>query len=128
VAADWQSRALTLAELQEAGYEVTAVPGLRYALAALAHHRLAPALILLDVHGDDDATPERVGDLRALAPGVPLVLVVGAFEQEVWEPLRNHVAVLLRRPVTVGALVEAAATALAIPREKKEQIIARANC
>lgn len=113
VATDWQSRALTLAELQEAGYEVTALPGLRYALAALAHHRLAPALILLDVHADDEATPERVEELLALAPGVPLVLVVGAFGQEAWEPLRDRLAGLLHRPVTVGALVEAVTSALA---------------
>ena len=115
VAADWQSRALALAELQEAGYDVTALPGVRSALAALAQRRLAPALILLDVHGDDDATPARVEELLALAPGVPLVLVVGAFGQEAWEPLRTRLAGLLRRPLTVATLVDAVTTALTTP-------------
>jgi DNA-binding NtrC family response regulator len=116
IAADWQSRALALAELQEAGYDVTALPGLRHALAALAApaRRAAwPALIILDVRAGEDAAPGRVEDLVALAAGVPLILVVGAFDRAAWEPLRARVAALLVRPVTVGALVDTVRRVLA---------------
>lgn len=107
IAADWQSRVLTLAELQETGYDVAAAPGLRVALNALAHHRISPALVLLDAAGDEEAAPARVEDVMALAPGVPVVLVIGALDRAAWEPLRAEVAALFVRPVTVGALVEA---------------------
>lgn len=107
IAADWQSRALTLAELQEAGYEVMAVPGLRYGLRALRRGLVVPPLIVLDVHDDAEATPERAAQLLALAPGVPLILIVGAFERAQWEPLRPQVAAWLTRPVTVGEVVAA---------------------
>jgi DNA-binding NtrC family response regulator len=105
VAADWQSRALTLAELQEAGYKVTAMPGLRYALAALAHRRVSPSVILLDVHSDEEVIPERVADLLALVPDIPLILVAGAFDLATWEPFRPHVATLLHRPISVRTLL-----------------------
>lgn len=107
IAADWQSRALTLAELEEAGYEVMAVPGLRYGLRALRRGLVAPPLIVLDVHDDETATPERARQALALAPGAPLVLIVGAYDRAAWEELRPQAAAWLTRPVTVGEIVAA---------------------
>src|SRR5262245_39469054 len=104
IAADWQSRALTLVELQEAGYEVMAVPGLRYGVKALIERLVAPPLILADMHADEDATPERVEGLLELAPEAPLILIVGAYDRAAWEPLRGRLAGLLQRPVTVGEI------------------------
>lgn len=115
IAADWQSRALTLAELQEAGYEVMAVPGLRYGLRALRRGLVVPPLIVLDVHADAEATPERAAQVLALAPGVPLVLIVGAFERAQWASLRPRVAAWLTRPITVGEVVATVRRLLPLP-------------
>lgn len=107
IAADWQSRALALAELQERGYDVMAVPGLRHAVKALINERVAPALIVLDVHDDGGATPRRVEQLLDLAPDAPLILIVGVYDRAAWEPLRARAAAWLQRPVSVGQVATA---------------------
>lgn len=112
IAADWQSRALALAELQERGYDVTAVPGLRHAVKALVDERVAPGLIVLDVHDDDDATPRRVEQLLDLAPEAPLILIVGVYDRATWEPLRARAAAWLQRPVSVGEVAKAVERAM----------------
>jgi hypothetical protein len=65
IAADWQSRALALAELQEEGCGVTARPGLRHALATLARRAAWPALIIPDVNVAEDAAA-RIGGHRVI--------------------------------------------------------------
>jgi DNA-binding NtrC family response regulator len=106
VAADWQSRAMLLAELQEAGYSVIAAPALRHAYRALIGRKVHPRLILLDVSGDQDATPPYVEQLGELAPGSPLIVLVGAYDVAAWQPLQDRVAGFLRRPLKVGDVVE----------------------
>ena len=69
---------------------------------------MRPPLVIADVHGDGHATPERLEQLLRLLPGVPLVLVIGGIEGDLWEPLRPRVAALLRRPVSIGEIVDAA--------------------
>lgn len=106
VAADGHARALLLAELQEAGYEVVALPSLEVALAALAAGRVAPRLVVLDTRGDPRADRRGVGQLLSfLDEGVPLVLVVGAYDARALAPLRPHVAAWLSRPLRVGEIV-----------------------
>ncbi len=105
--ADLEERRLLLAELMEAGYQVLAVPGLVYAIRALLLKIVAPPLVLLDVHSDEQATPQEVERLMELARGSPVVLVVGALGSEAWGPLRPRVAAWLRRPVSVGEVVDA---------------------
>ena len=107
IAADWQSRALAVAELQDRGYDVMALPGLRYAVKALVDERVVPLLIVLDVHDDEDATPRRVEQLLDLAPDAPLILIVGVYDRATWEPLRVRAAAWLQRPVSVGEVAEA---------------------
>ena len=106
-AADFEERRLFFAELLEAGYEVTPVPGVMYAVRAMLLKVIAPSLILVNAHGDPHATPKDVENLLALAPGVPLILVVGAMEIASWEPLRSRVTALLRRPIAVGEIIDA---------------------
>ncbi len=106
IAADWRSRALILAELQEAGYDVMAVPGLRYGLKALLRSRVCPRMILVDVWQDDFATPDRIAELVRVSPDVPVVLVVGTFEREAYAPLTDQLAALLIRPVRIGEVVD----------------------
>ncbi|MCX7855466.1 MAG: hypothetical protein N2556_05780 [Anaerolineae bacterium] len=108
VVADGRTRALLLAELQEAGYDVVALPSLEVALAALATGRVDPALVVLDVQGDPRADPRGIRQLlNFLEEDVPLVLVVGAYDAPALAPLRARVAVWLSRPLRVGDVVSA---------------------
>jgi DNA-binding NtrC family response regulator len=107
IAADWQSRTLLLAELREAGYSVIVAPALRYAYRALLGQRVHPKVIVLDVSGDEEATPGYVEPLLALAPGSLMILLAGAPYLAAWQPLRDHAVEVLRRPLTVGEAVEA---------------------
>ncbi len=105
--ADWQSRTLILAELQELGYDVMAVPGMRYAISAALKGLVDPPLLIIDVHGDESATPEDVRGLMTLFRGRPLILLVPVFDQARWEPLRGEVARYFRRPIRIGDVVQA---------------------
>ncbi len=108
VAADGRTRALLLAELQEAGYNVVALPSLEVALAALATGRVQPTLVLLDVQGDPRADPRGVAQLlNLLGEDVPLVLVVGAYDARALAPLRARVAAWLPRPLRVKDVIAA---------------------
>ena len=108
VAADGRTRALLLAELQEAGYNVVALPSLEVALAALATGRVDPALVVLDVQGDPRADRRGIGQLlNFLEEDIPLVLVVGAYDVQALAPLRPRAAVWLSRPLRVGDVVAA---------------------
>jgi DNA-binding NtrC family response regulator len=107
VAAERKQRSLLLAELQEAGYDVVSMPGLRYALRALHPRRVEPRLILVDEEGDPDATPGYVEQIPGLVPGTPLLLVAGAFGMAAWQPLRDRNVEILNRPLTVGNVVDA---------------------
>ncbi len=108
VAADGRTRALLLAELQESGYNVVALPSLEVALAALATGRVNPALVVLDVQGDPRADRRGIGQLlNFLEEDVPLVLVVGAYDARTLAPLRVRVAAWLSRPLRVGDIVTA---------------------
>lgn len=106
VAEDWQSRALVLAELQEAGYEVNAQAGLRQALNHLARHPEHPPLVVLDLHGDEFATPETVDALLHLVPDAKLILIVGVYAEPGWDRFASGGNLVLRRPVSVGEIVE----------------------
>ena len=107
IAAQWQARTLLLAELQEAGYEVTALPGLRVALPALVAGRVRPALVVLDVADDPEAHPQRVQQMLRLLEGVPVVLLVGVYQATAFSPLQGKVAAWLTRPLRVGSIVAA---------------------
>ncbi len=101
---DWRTRAFLLAELQEAGYEVVALPSVDVALSALASGRLMPDLVLLDTQGA--VTRSHVEQvLYLLGTEVPLVLIVGAYGARTFAPLREKVAAFLTRPLRVGEVV-----------------------
>lgn len=104
--ADLEERRLLYAELREAGYEVMPVEGIRDAVRALLLGVVRPPLVLLDLHGDPQATRERVEQVLALLRDVPLVLIVGGIGGDLWEPLRPRVAALLRRPIHLGEIVD----------------------
>ncbi len=105
IAADWQSRSLLLAELQERGIEMRVEAGMKWATHALIHERLAPPLILLVTHQDPMATPGRLARLLKILEedGIEptLLLFIGTFERSLWEPYEQR-ATVLTRPKTVG--------------------------
>ena len=101
VAADWRSRTYTLAELEESGYDVMAVPGIRFAAQAISRGLVRPTLLILDTHQDDDATPAVVERLLDRVPGVPVILLVGAYGRDQWEPIRPRLSALLSRPLSI---------------------------
>ncbi|MBO9371140.1 MAG: hypothetical protein J7575_08650 [Chloroflexi bacterium] len=102
IAADGHTRALLLAELQETGYNVVALPSLEVALTALATSRVHPALVLLDVQGDPRADRRGIGQLlNFLEEDVPVVLIVGAYDARALAPLRARVAAWLSRPLRI---------------------------
>ncbi len=106
-AADWQSRTLILAELQELGYEVMAVPGVDYAIAAVLKGLNDPPLLLIDVYQDPNATPEKVRGLISLLPGRPVILLTGVFDGGRWQPLRAAVTRTFQRPIRIGDVIAA---------------------
>jgi CheY-like chemotaxis protein len=107
IAADMNERRLLYGQLLESGYDVLPLPGMVRALAALLPHSIQPRLILLDVQGDEAATPQSVEYLKSLAPDIPLIAIVGSIDRELWQPLETGVATLLHRPITVARIVAA---------------------
>ncbi|HEY76770.1 MAG TPA: hypothetical protein G4O00_11430 [Thermoflexia bacterium] len=107
IAAEWRTRALLLAELEEAGYDVVALPGVRWALVALAGGRLTPALVVLDVTGDAEARPDQVHRLLRMLGDTPVVLLVGAYDARTFASLRDQVAAWISRPLYLARVVDA---------------------
>jgi response regulator RpfG family c-di-GMP phosphodiesterase len=106
IAADLNERRLLYGELLEAGYDVLPASGFAVALGLLLEHSVVPRLILLDVQGDEHATPHSVEHLAAQIPDARLLVLVGAIDRALWEPLEGRVAALLHRPITIGRIVE----------------------
>ncbi len=107
VAAPWKERAYLLAELQERGYEVRAVPGIHHAIGYLIRRpHVKPALVLLDVTDDPDLSPRTLRDLLALSAPSPWIVLTSATralpDPSLLKEARVHV---LRRPVAVGDVV-----------------------
>jgi hypothetical protein len=98
-------RAFLRAELIERGHDAVGFATLRDALAGLATSPSArPDLIVLDLHELAAADEELVGSLFQY--GVPIVAIAGAAEAGD-EGLRDRPwAAFLRRPITIGAIVE----------------------
>lgn len=107
VAAEWRARTLLLAELQEAGYEVVALPSLRLVVPALATRRVQPSIAVLDVMGDPHASPEGVEQVLELLGNAPVVLLVGTYQAPTYAHFEPQVTRWLVRPVRVERIVEA---------------------
>ncbi len=107
VAAPWQARTYILAELQEQGYEVRSLPGIRHALGYLVRRpRVHPALIVLDTMGDPDLNARTAHDLFAITAPAHWVVIASAVRENLPEDIitssRVHV---LRRPLAVEDVV-----------------------
>ena len=115
VAPDLDERRLLLAELQEAGYEVLPAPNADYAIRAILLERILPSLILWDEHGEPSTTRVDRQRLASLTPDVPWMVIESAVPTDQQQPLRRPAARVLRRPISIGQIVEAVRTTLLHP-------------
>lgn len=109
--ADWQTRALLAAQIGEmAGQEVISTSGVNEALGLVEIAGVQPALLVVDAGPEMKA--QDVERLMEKVPGVPLVLCVSALRRSEFDPLRERCAAYLTRPVSIGAITQAAVRAL----------------
>ena len=113
-------RAYLLAQLTERGYDVTGFETARDAVVrAIVAQGERPALMVIDLHG-------QTGDPKALASlarqEIPIVAISGATTTTAPAATADGGAVadrpwaaLMRRPLTIGAIVETAARLLSGP-------------
>lgn len=106
LSADWQTRTLTLVSLQELGYAVLALPGLRFGVRAILADRVDPPLVVVDTKDDPEATPQQVQALRALVPDAVMILVTEAWYRERYAPLASQMQGFLVRPILMHDLVD----------------------
>jgi hypothetical protein len=105
IGSDHWPRSYLRAELIERGLDAVGFVTLREALARLAVDPSRPALAIVDLH--EQAVSEKAIS-TLLAAGFPVIAIGGAAE---WaDPtLGNHPwALFLRRPLTIGAIADAA--------------------
>lgn len=111
ISADRQIRALLAAQIgEETGCDVISAPGANEALGLVKIVGVSPALLVADA--GPEMTARDVERLMEGAPGVPLVLCVSALRRSEFDPLRERCAAYLTRPVSVGAIAQAAARVL----------------
>jgi DNA-binding NarL/FixJ family response regulator len=115
ISANWQTRALLAAQVGEiTGHDVVSAPGANEALALVKIAGIHPALLVVDA--GQQMTREDVERLAAALPDTPLVLSVSALRRTAFDPLREHCAAYLVRPVSIGRIAQAVAQVIA-PRQ-----------
>ena len=114
VVVPWKERALLLAELQERGHEVRALPGIVHAIGyVIRRPQVQPALVVLDVNDDPDISARTLRDLAELTEGAPWVIITSATRRvDGLDALPQGQVHTLRRPVRVEDVVNAVATCL----------------
>ncbi len=108
IGSDHWPRAYLRAELLERGFDAVGFVALRDALARLVVAPAAgerPALVVVDLH--DQAVPDR-GLSTLLGAGAPVIAIGGAAEWADPGLRARPWALFLRRPVTIGAVADAA--------------------
>jgi len=93
-----------------------AVPSVDYAINAILKGLNDPPLLLIDVHHDASATPEKVSGLISLLPGRPVILLAGTFGRGRWLPLCGEVARCFQRPIRIGDVIQAVQQLLPLGR------------
>ena len=119
VAAAWKERALLLAELQERGFDVRAMPGIVPAIGFLVRRpRVVPRLVILDVGDDPDIGERTLRDLLELTEGSPWLVIASTTRTvDGWPLLTAKRATVLTRPVRVRDVVAAAEKLLSAQEE-----------
>jgi len=114
VAASWRERAFLLAELEERGYTVRALPGIIQAIGALVRHpHVRPSLVILDLAADPGITERALADLLDLTAPAPWIVIQPTTRRAPGQHLLHSPRVhLFPRPVRVGDIVDQAAILL----------------
>jgi len=113
IGSDHWPRAFLRAELIERGLDAIGFVTLREALVRLVVDRARPALGIIDLHAQP---PNDRGLATLLAAGFPLIAIGGAAAWSDQQRRGRPWAVFLRRPVTIGAVADAAQRLLAAGR------------
>lgn len=107
VAAAWQERALLVAELQERGCEVRALPGIVPAIGYLVRRpHVRPAVVVLDVAEDPDISEQTLQDLLVVTEPSPWVVILPTTRKVDGDALAAPRVMALTRPVSVGEVVD----------------------
>jgi DNA-binding NarL/FixJ family response regulator len=115
ISTNWQTRALLAAQVgKTTGHDVVSAPGADEALVLAKIAGIHPALLVVDA--GQQMTREDVERLAAALPDTPLVLSVSALRRTAFDPLREHCAAYLVRPVSIGRIAQAVAQVIA-PRQ-----------
>lgn len=106
----WRERALILAELQERGHDVRALPGIVPAIGYLVRRpKVRPRLVILDIADDADVGEHTLRDLLDLTSGAPWIVITSATRTFAGqELLQERRVTLLERPLRVEEVVLAA--------------------
>ncbi len=110
VVANWRERAFILAELEERGHDVRAIPGIIPAIGFLIRRpHVQPDLVILDTSDDPDVNEQTLRDLLDLTGDCPWLVLASATRAFAGRPLlSNERVTLLTRPVRVEDVVTTA--------------------
>ncbi len=111
---DFRPRALILAQLQEEGFDVTAVETWDEAERLLRKRAVRPAAVVFDVEGETQPDAALATLARLVSPA--RVVVLTASRGVPPEQARARGFQVLARPYSVGDVVEMVADALRAPR------------
>ena len=104
LSANLQIRALLTGQLSEtSGCDVVSAAGVDEALA-LQTAGIHPLLLVVDA--GPQMTHKDVERLIVALPDTPLVLIAGALRRVAFDPLREHCAAYLVRPVSIGRIAQ----------------------
>ena len=108
---DFRARALVLAQLQQEGYDVTAVETWDEAELLLRKRAIRPDAVVFDVEGENHAEAALATLAKLVAPARALILTSssGVPVQDARRPGFDHV---LARPYSVGDVVRTLAVLL----------------
>jgi CheY-like chemotaxis protein len=101
---EWVSLALTKAQLEEEGYQVTGMESLEQALSLLPHLARNPDLIVLDTR-EQNLDSRAFEQLRRVSQRIPVVFCAGPFDLAQLNLRRQGFGHILTKPFSVGELV-----------------------
>ncbi len=95
--------------LKGRGYAVSATHSSREALELLGDRDKHYDLLLTDLYMQDVSGKAIIDRAQKARPELPIILMSGIIENEVLEPLKSEGVVFLKKPWTIGQLIDAIA-------------------
>lgn len=110
--AEMRPRSLMVAELEERGLSVCTWPDAAATLRALLTGEAEARVVVLDLGGEADLSPEQAVQVARALDGRRLILLMSAYRSERYAEVRCHAHAVLVRPFRVGDVVRAVEEAL----------------